>query len=696
MGRKLEHQLDKLDPRLRMIANGDQEVNALRAGGAADVTVRDPDLLRSPALPSRTANLSPRQALKTYTRKSLEETADDIYINVFVQLKEDFHGLPAAVDRPSGGPIREIIRKALGRDDPAAALRRENLLAVEIPLGDLQDLLEEPGVVTVERTEQIQFSPPIRENTEASAPVHDRCLPNAPDHHEKVLIGIIDVGGFDFSHPDFLIEEGTRTRFLRIWDQGGQSHPPPQPFSYGSEITAEHMNRALNYQHDPYPDIPAYELEPQSQMIPGSHATHVASIAAGKHGICPDAYLAGVLINLPREDLDRRKSFYDSSRLLHAVEYLLRLADELGDEHGPLPVSLNISLGTNGHAHDASSATSRWLDHALGTAGRALSVAAGNAGQEAPAHPTDWGFVMGRIHTSGQLGGPGDTAELEWVVFGDSVIDISENELEIWYSPRDHLGIQIKPPQGDWGPVIEPGEFLQNRELEDGTFLSIYNERYKPANGLNYIGCYLSPLYSREGVVGVQAGTWKVRLIGRDVRDGRFHAWIERDDPQPFDRPGEGETWFFPSFFSSRTNVDNTSVSSLACGRSVISVANLDAAANRIHISSSQGPTRDGRPKPELAAPGTRITAAKGFDPDEHWTVMTGTSMASPYAAGVAGLMLAANPKLTASQIQGIMQRTARPLTADYAWQTDSGYGRLNPEGCLYEVERLKLKEVRP
>ena len=144
------------------------------------------------------------------------------------------------------------------------------------------------------------------------------------------------------------------------------------------------------------------------------------------------------------------------------------------------------------------------------------------------------------------------------------------------------------------------------------------------------------------------------------------------------------------------TNVDNTSVSSLACGRSVISVANLDAAANRIHISSSQGPTRDGRPKPELAAPGTRITAAKGFDPDEHWTVMTGTSMASPYAAGVAGLMLAANPKLTASQIQGIMQRTARPLTADYAWQTDSGYGRLNPEGCLYEVERLKLKEVRP
>jgi subtilisin family serine protease len=378
------------------------------------------------------------------------------------------------------------------------------------------------------------------------------------------------------------------------------------------------------------------------------------------------------------------------------VEYLLRLSEQLGEDGSPLPVSINISLGTNGHAHDASSATSRWLDHALATAGRSLTVAAGNAGQEAPAHPTDWGFVMGRIHTSGRLEQTGDTAELEWVVFGDSLIDISENELEIWSSPRDHLAVQVKPPRGGWLNVIEPGEYIQNRELPDGTFLSIYNEMYKPANGLNYIGVYLSPLYSREGVVGVQAGTWKVRLIGRDVRDGRYHAWIERDDPQPFDQLGERQAWFFPSFFSKNTHVDNTTVSSLACGRNVISVANLDPAVNRIHISSSQGPTRDGREKPELAAPGTRIAAARGFDPEHRWMEMTGTSMASPYAAGVAGLMLAVNPELTASQIRGIMQRTARPLTAGYSWKNDAGFGRLDPEACLYEVERLSLKEVRP
>ena len=36
--------------------------------------------------------------------------------------------------------------------------------------------------------------------------------------------------------------------------------------------------------------------------------------------------------------------------------------------------------------------------------------------------------------------------------------------------------------------------------------------------------------------------------------------------------------------------------------------------------------------------------------------------MASPYVAGVVGLMLSLNPKLTAAQINGIIQRTSRPL----------------------------------
>jgi subtilisin family serine protease len=221
--------------------------------------------------------------------------------------------------------------------------------------------------------------------------------------------------------------------------------------------------------------------------------------------------------------------------------------------------------------------------------------------------------------------------------------------------------------------------------------LSIYNEIYHPANGLNYISIYLSPFFSDTQVIGVPAGTWLVRLRAQEIRDGRFHAWIERDDPQRLGRVGEREAWAFPSFFTENSLVDDTTVSSLGCGNRVITVANLDETGNKINISSSQGPTRDGRTKPDVAAPGTGIVAAKGFaDAADQWLSLSGTSMASPYVAGVVGLMLAIEPRLTAAQVEAILRRTATPLPgASFAWANDAGFGVLNPIECLKEVQRV-------
>jgi hypothetical protein len=288
---------------------------------------------------------------------------------------------------------------------------------------------------------------------------------------------------------------------------------------------------------------------------------------------------------------------------------------------------------------------------------------------------------MGRIHSAGRLPARDLDTVLEWVLVGNGIVDVSENELELWYSPQDRFAVSVRPPGGNWIGPLEPLEFIENQRLADGSFVSIYNELYHPANGANCLSVYLSPFLNPAGIVGIPAGTWTVRLHAREARDGRFHAWIERDDPRRLGRIGQREAWSFPSFFSARSNVDSSSVSSLACGHAVVGVANLDEAGERINISSSQGPTRDGRSKPDVAAPGTEIVAANGFaGPDEPWIAMTGTSMASPYVAGVAGLMLAAEPRLTAAQIGGIMQRTARPLPgADFSWLTDAGFGRIDP-----------------
>ena len=185
-----------------------------------------------------------------------------------------------------------------------------------------------------------------------------------------------------------------------------------------------------------------------------------------------------------------------------------------------------------------------------------------------------------------------------------------------------------------------------------------------------------------------------MRLHGRDVRDGSYHGWIERDDPRRLGRVGPKEAWRFPSFLTETSNVDNSSIGSLACGRRVIAVANVHEAEERVHITSSQGPTRDNRCKPDVAAPGTDIVAANGFaGADDLWVKMTGTSMASPFVAGVVGLMLACEPRLTAAQIEGILHRTARSLPGhSFAWANDTGFGMIHPAACLEEAEAVNTR----
>ena len=664
----------KLHPKLRMIANGSVEVNTMRAEQCAALKVTAPRALKIRAMRGRGARpVSLDELEKAPKVRSLTALPAGVQANVFV---------------------RTVSSEVGGAPFPGEQARRGNLVRATVPVNKLRSIAQDERVAYIEIGEPLTVPIPTDVAGSKAAPSAAlRRFPLEAQHRfgEEVLIGIIDVGGFDFAHPDFLDEAG-KTRFVRIWDQGGAARPGPQNprFGYGAEFTAQHLNEAIAAA--PRVGVPAQELERQSQRSVGSHGTHVASIAAGNRGICRRAKIAGVLIALPEEDEDRRRAFYDSSRLADAVDYLVDLAGQL-----KMPLAINISLGTNGHAHDGSGAIGRWIDSVLTEPGRCVCVAAGNAGQERGESPEDIGWIMGRIHSSGRIAARELTADIEWVVVGNGLLDISENELEIWYSPQDRFDVSVRPPGGAWIGPIGPREYIENRQLDDGSFLSVYNELYHPANGCNYISLYLSPMLSQEGIVGVRAGTWTVRLHGREIRDGRYHGWIERDDPRPVGPVGEREAWSFPSFFSAGSFVDNSTISSLACGHNIIAVANLDQARDRVNITSSQGPTRDGRPKPEVAAPGTDILAAKGFaGADDLWVSMSGTSMASPYVTGVAGLMLAIEPKLTAAQVLGILLRTAKPLPGlGFEWNNESGFGEIDPQRCLQEAGLVNQREDR-
>jgi subtilisin family serine protease len=680
----------RLHPKLQMVRNCDPDINQVRAELSASLFVPAPaaniPAMRGPdAMPQFPGFVTPAEKRKDWRPDNRSR------INVFVDLD------------------REDVTRL-----PGEKYRIGTLALAEVAVAELSKIAAREGVTMVNPAERLIFSEPTPGAAPATAPKRTLAMPRETANPSPVLVGIIDVQGFDFTHSDFVREDNrkVRSRFVRIWDQSGTLRKPPKyksettgelKFDYGSEITGSHIDAALAQEEAGRKAgtafIPALELEPQSQMVPGSHGTHVASIAAGNSGVCPDAYIAGVLISLPEADQDRRKSFYDSSRIVEAVEYLTSVAKDIGKDLGlgrPLPLSINISLGTNGDAHDGSSPTCRWIENVLALPGRCVSVAAGNAGQEAAAGPGDVGYVMGRVHTSGRIASRGLETRLEWQVVGNGYVDLSENELELWYSPQDRFAVSLLPPGSQhWIGPVDVRQYVENLQLDDGTFVSIYNEAYHPINGSNHIALYLTPNLTPGDVVGVDAGTWLVRLEGSEVRDGRFHGWIERDDPYRLGRIGPNDGWRFPSFFSERTNVDAAQISSLACAQSTVAVANLVEATSRIHISSSQGPTRDGRNKPDVAAAGTDIVAAKGFSNDDaEWLALTGTSMASPFVAGVAARMLQIAPTLTAAQIGGIMQRTARPLPGvTYEWANDAGFGVIDPAACMQEAAALSRRE---
>ena len=89
----------------------------------------------------------------------------------------------------------------------------------------------------------------------------------------------------------------------------------------------------------------------------------------------------------------------------------------------------------------------------------------------------------------------------------------------------------------------------------------------------------------------------------------------------------------------------------------VITVGSLDKDTS-IAIYSSQGPTEEGRVKPNIAFVGSSVNAPDANTGDGY-VALSGTSMATPGAAGVAVLMYQTNPDLSPFDIRNIMQETS-------------------------------------
>ena len=178
-------------------------------------------------------------------------------------------------------------------------------------------------------------------------------------------------------------------------------------------------------------------------------------------------------------------------------------------------------------------------------------------------------------------------------------------------------------------------------------------------------------------------------LAGEQVRDGRWHAWIERSSSGSQSR------------FSRGPVSDAVTCGTIAHGRRAIQVAAHDGRSPpRMTSFSSAGPSRKGRKVPLVAAPGSWITAARSAVPGQRnthreSTRKRGTSMASPYVTGLVALMLEAAPRANQRVIRGLLRRASRSIDTEGRAGNAAEWGAVDAERAVELARRWQRRNSR-
>ncbi|MFN2374849.1 MAG: S8/S53 family peptidase [Cyclonatronaceae bacterium] len=487
---------------------------------------------------------------------------------------------------------------------------------------------------------------------------------------EGAIVVVLDTG-VDWQHPNFRVPgDTTRSRILYLWDvtlEAGQGETTPGgDLDYGVEYNRTRIEAAFEN-----PDLI------RSRDTNG-HGTHVLGSAAASglyQGLAPDADIIVIRGGV---------NSFSLANIINGLSYASLKGRELGK-----PVVVNLSLGGRIGPRDGTRPDEEAIDELSKDPGFAVVTSAGNDGGR-------------NLHRSGSISNnQPDTLTVRIPEYTPRTGTSNDQFIiDIWMEGTMPVTATLTNPADSTFEAVS----MTNITFDENVEGTVYMYNGTTGNRTNI----LVWVYDAEEGSEPVSGDWILEL-STSSQNVNFNAWLASfsvgSSAAAMLDANNDYTVTMPA-----TSKDAITVGAYTVNRNFVnSIGNsliFTAAVNGdIASFSSIGPSRDGRQKPEISAPGFVIKAALSRDQDtgsgntvlygDRHIVKNGTSMASPHVAGAVALLMGANPNLTAGEAKHLIISTADrdvftgPVTTN-AW----GAGKLNVLSAMREMLNINTDTV--
>jgi subtilisin family serine protease len=594
-------------------------------------------------------------------------------LGVFVRVRS-----PGAIDelRAAGAEIGAVI---------------EDLVSARIPLSAIEQI---GSLASIERVEAARAMRIEHDSSLKAIHVDELRMQTGSGWSgstgEGVIVGVYDTG-IDFTHDDFLDSSG-ETRLLGLWDQL-TAGTPPQGFTSGNYCSPASIQTA----------VASNGASGCSQRDFHGHGSHVAGSAAGdgSSNSGPGAWrYAGVAPNADLLIVNGGPGIFFENLIIDGLTWMRQEGLRLGR-----PIAVNLSLGGQFGPHDGTRLYEQLID-ALSAPGFIIIVSAGNEGVNQNTTP----LLSGRLIHARGIANATQTVllEIDIPAYTPNANPCTGNyvNLSMWYEAADDLRIEIERPSGT-SAFADRGQTTTSDDANGRIRIDNGANGPNPENGDIEVAIALNGC----GGSGVpQTGRWKIRVTPRQAGSGMpFDMWITGNaGALPAGATGFDNRFVVGSPGNSRRSITVGAFATRLCWPSVATAGQICYTQREdlgdLTRFSAAGPTRDGRLKPEITAPGLGMmsvlsrnasTSSQRIAPDNMHSVREGTSMAAPHVTGAIALLLEANPALTPEDVKSALASSAAVdafTTRTYGVSPGArpedwwGWGKLNARDALLSL----------